>query len=246
MSRGYNIHWRESDEQRLTRTVKNFNAKINRIIKKNPEAVDYLPAKITKAELREQIKTRADFNRVTNKYARFSRRDAEELVTTNKGFQLTQWEVQEFKIAQRTDNARKTRERKRLEAQAVTTRGEETELTRAEMGSVKNYNLEPSHKDPMNMNAKEFERAFGALERRIMGGADKERKEQYRWNYLVALKELNYPQDIIDHILQMDLNEFVDKSLNDEQGTIEFIYDPIEAQARIDYIREVWGIANNK
>ena len=37
MSRQPKIRWRKSDEQELKRVVKNFNAKLNRIEKKNPD-----------------------------------------------------------------------------------------------------------------------------------------------------------------------------------------------------------------
>ena len=37
MSKYHRINWRESDEQELKRVIRNFNAKITRLEKKNPQ-----------------------------------------------------------------------------------------------------------------------------------------------------------------------------------------------------------------
>lgn len=67
MARQSSIRWRESDLAELRRTVKNYNAKINRQRKKLIEAderyqASQLPSKASVRELRKAIETRQDYN----------------------------------------------------------------------------------------------------------------------------------------------------------------------------------------
>ena len=80
MSRKYNIRWREADEKELQRVVKNYNAKLSRLAKKNPEMKNALPDRVSAAQLRDMIETRQDLNRELNSLRRFSQKGAEELV----------------------------------------------------------------------------------------------------------------------------------------------------------------------
>ena len=43
MSQQYNIKWREQDEKELHRVVRNFNTKLRRLVKANPENKNILP-----------------------------------------------------------------------------------------------------------------------------------------------------------------------------------------------------------
>ena len=46
MSKYNKIRWRESDKKELARLAKNFNAKLEYQLKKNPELKDVLPEKV--------------------------------------------------------------------------------------------------------------------------------------------------------------------------------------------------------
>lgn len=45
MPKQYNIKWRKSDREKISKTVRKFNAKITRTLKKHPEFAPYLPEK---------------------------------------------------------------------------------------------------------------------------------------------------------------------------------------------------------
>lgn len=79
MPREYNIKWRESDEQKLRRAVKNYNAKISRLEKDPEYGFDkhLLPRRVSAKELRQQIGTRKDFNKQIDKLEGFSKRGGE-------------------------------------------------------------------------------------------------------------------------------------------------------------------------
>ena len=80
MPRRYNIRWSQADEAELKRVVKNFNAKLTRLAKKDPQSAAALPERVSAAQLRDMIETRQDLNRELNALRRFSERGAEELV----------------------------------------------------------------------------------------------------------------------------------------------------------------------
>ncbi len=72
MSGKYKIRWQKSDSEELNRAVKNFNAKITRIEKKNPELKNALPEKVSAKQLKELINTRQDLKRELNALKRFT------------------------------------------------------------------------------------------------------------------------------------------------------------------------------
>lgn len=74
MARKPRIRWRKSDEEELKRVVKNFNAKISRLEKKDPKNKNALPQRITQKEVKDMIITRQDFNREIKSLKRFTQR----------------------------------------------------------------------------------------------------------------------------------------------------------------------------
>lgn len=74
---GGGIQWSADDSKALQRAVKNYNAKITRISKNDPLSRGLLPDKVTVSDLRENIKTRKDFNREIKKLQSYSQRGGE-------------------------------------------------------------------------------------------------------------------------------------------------------------------------
>ena len=79
MPREYNIKWRETDEEKLRRAVRNYNAKISRLEKDPEYGFDkhLLPRRASVKDLREQIGTRKDFNKQIDRLQSFSQRGGE-------------------------------------------------------------------------------------------------------------------------------------------------------------------------
>lgn len=109
MSKQTNIKWRVQDEQELRRVARNFNDKLRRLVKQNPENKNILPqfynektdqfeSRLTIATLKDMIQTRADYNRQINMLKRFSKRGAERIVEVpdnEYGTKTTLWQRQE-------------------------------------------------------------------------------------------------------------------------------------------------------
>lgn len=110
MPKQYNIKWRIQDERELRRVARNFNSKLRRVIKKNPEYMNALPqfynekteqfeSTLSMGVLKELINTRQDYNRMINMLKRFSKRGAETLVVApgnEYGAKVTKWQKEEM------------------------------------------------------------------------------------------------------------------------------------------------------
>lgn len=93
------IRWRKSDRDELNKIVRNFNAKIQRQLKKNPSAIEYLPTKIDKKELMNEIQTRDDYNKTIASLKGFLKRGAEKQVKLNEEIVTTRWQRSEMRQA---------------------------------------------------------------------------------------------------------------------------------------------------
>lgn len=244
MSKKSKIRWRQSDRDLIEKTVRNFNAKLYRLEKNHPELKEFLPTKLSKKEVINSIETRADFNRVVHSFQRFSKRGSENPVKSSRGAKSTQWEVDEFKHKQRIENARRTRERKKLEAQNVTSRGKDTGVKRAEMGSIKENSLKPSNKNFKNLSQKEWELAKRNIDNQLNASYRDEQKAKMKENYIKGLIEGGFNQEIIDIVENTDIDTFVQTVTNDTEASFDFIYDPIEHKLKAEVLKETWEKAN--
>lgn len=239
------IRWRESDLDELQRTIKNFNAKIYRERKKDPGAGDFLPETVRKADIVKSIESRADFNRIVNSLQRFSRRGAETPVKSSRGAKATQWEIDEFKHKQRIENARRTRERKKLEEQEVKSRGKGTGVKRAAMGSVKENSLKPSRKNFDNLSQKEWELAKKNLDNMLDVSYRERKQTQMKENYIKGLITAGFPDSVINKVRNVPLETFLNTINTDNEASFDFIYDPIELKIKAESLLEVWNHALN-
>lgn len=77
MSRGSQIRWRESDKSQLRKAVRNYNDKINRIVKKDPTLAGLMPARVKVSDLSAGINTRAEYNQWMKRLTSFTKRGGE-------------------------------------------------------------------------------------------------------------------------------------------------------------------------
>lgn len=247
MSKQYKIRWRESDTQQLAKVVKNFNAKINRILKKNPDASSYLPQKLSMKEARKMIETRADFNRLTHSLQRFSKRGAEKAVSSSRGAKATEWEVKEFNRKQAIVNRKRKKEKEKVVAQEVKIGGKGTGQTRARMGSIKENDLHQMRKNFKNMSQKEWDLAMRNIDAQLNTTEQHEKRKRMRENYIKGLREggfLDENPEIEEYIRNVDIDTFYDTVQTDETATFYFYKDPIAWQTRLDYIYDTWKTAS--
>ena len=93
------IRWTRSDYARLSYAVRQFNKTIDKL-----ENIDrnILPEEMNYKELRDNIYSRSELNRIVKSLRRFSiKRSQQDIVKTPTGEELTRWEVSELKKAQK-------------------------------------------------------------------------------------------------------------------------------------------------
>lgn len=119
MSKFNKIRWREDDKKELARLAKNFNAKLEYQLKKNPDLKDVLPEKVKVRDLKKDIASRKDLNRTLEKLSSFSQRGMEKVVTNEKGERATLFEIEQTKKNVRRLNAQRRAEQKKIDEMPV-------------------------------------------------------------------------------------------------------------------------------
>lgn len=102
MPRQSNIRWKQSDDEKLKKTVKSYNAKISRLQKRGDIYKVFIPDKISYKELKSQITTRQDFN---NKLKELNK-PARELVKGPFSFEMNKRDNETLKKEVRRFNAK--------------------------------------------------------------------------------------------------------------------------------------------
>lgn len=231
MARKPNIRWREKDVEQLHKAVRNFNAKVRRLKKKNPSKAQYYPETISIKDVRSKIRTRQDFNREVKKIGRFSRRGIEEIVTTDKGLTVTKYELREASIMRRVINLKRKREAERLGLTMEA--GLKTQ--------IKKQSLTPK-RDVKEVKPTDFKSYVQSLEKEIASTFDEKMQENYVENYMQglfnALGEKSFP--IFELIEQLPPDVIVDNSISNPFLTIAFMYDPLEQEDIANAMLEEW------
>lgn len=116
MARQYPINWKRSDYGQLLKAVNKFNKEIEKLMYINPDA--NIPEKLIYKDVRKNIYTRREYNRVLKSLDRFSNPKEQELVKTRGGYELTRWQRNEINRAKRRAERRLEGELYGLEAQS--------------------------------------------------------------------------------------------------------------------------------
>ena len=216
MARKYNIKWSEADEKELKRVVRNYNAKINRVIKKNPELKNSLPTKLTSkdvSELKSWIVTRQDFNRELNSLKRFSNKGAEDMLVilsdgstipqaqyernpsrypiSNDGspVKISRWEKTEINRRIPVVNKQRALEKERLEKIEVVHNGKKVGYTIGDIGMDSNLKnaLLPLKGITGTSDNRQIKSLMRNLKRQSQSGYLDKKTAILRENYIKAL-----------------------------------------------------------
>lgn len=250
MSRKYNIRWGEADEAELKRVVKNFNAKLTRLEKKDPKNANALPERISAAQLRDMIETRQDLNRELNALRRFSERGAEELVEVpdnDYNLKITKWQKKEMTRREVIVNQKRKRELERVADIEMTSRGQSLGYKKGDigMGKMERIELEPVRAFTPSQNRRDVNKRFRQLRKESISTYWDKRNELMRSVYVNEI-EKNFPQemvkDVVDKIREMDFDEFRKVFEAEDQHKFQFNY-PLNKDDQTKYsnaLRAIW------
>lgn len=239
MQKRYNIKWRDTDEKELAKAVRKFNAKRTRLIKQVPELEEFLPPKQSTKDIKNAIKTRRDYNNALNSLERFMRKGAEKPIVTKEGVKTTAYEKKEIEIKVRAINQRRAAELKK--AAPSTEKGT--------MGTVKNNNLKPKKYDIDKIKKSDWKKFVESVEKQSKDSYNVDKYERYKKNFIKGLENVfgEKGRELIDIVEQINAEKLVQMYYDDPILQIDFIYDPLEMQIKIDAIAEhLTGYTENK
>lgn len=208
------IRYDKKLNQEINKTIKNFNQKIARLEKQEREL---LPSKITKKDLIKSATTRAELQRKLKELQQFSRRGAEDVITTSGGVKLTQYELQNIKRENARVKRNITREINRLRVEKPKIFGKKQTSTFSEMGDTDYLNLvarrKALEKDINKLSREEFERFTKLIEK--TGRNQQYMNSIFKQNYFDMLTDLAYYFDYDNDKLNMLKQKLMSLKPND-------------------------------
>ena len=220
MPKIYNIRWTKSDSEDLAKAVKNFNAKIKRLETKYPKTKNSLPQKVSLKEMKDLIKTRADFKREINALQRFSKKGQEKLVKApgnEYDLKITKWQKDEMTRRRAIVNRKRQARFDELGDLEVKSRGIGLGYTQKEkqkfigMGKSVEAQLEPINAFTPRMSRTDINEKFKTLRRESQTSYWIQSDLRLKENFIRTLEE-QYSQDdikdLVEYLKEMDLNEF--------------------------------------
>ncbi len=219
------IRWKRSDYMRLSGAVRQFNRKVLELEKLNK---DYAPKQLEYQSLKDDILSRRELNRVVKSLKRFSTRESQQReVSLPSGENLTAWEYQELKKAQK--RGIETIDRySRMIIEDSTVFNAKRKLTQLKRSKE-------SIEDLFNRSEREFERTGRRAMKWGKTDYDLWRADVFRKNFMYSLSHMkNYNNyDIIYNKLESINNpiQFYNYLQGHESILSIFDYYPDEASA---------------
>lgn len=254
MSKYHKIRWSEQDTKEIARVVKNFNAKVNRLAKQNPDLANVLPEKVSTKQLKGLINTRQDLHRELNALKRFSKKGSEEIVIvpdTEYDLKITKWQKTEMNRRIGIINRRRKTRLEELENIQMKSRGKDLGYTRGQlgMGKAEEISLQPMTAFYRTMGNRDLKKRWQSILVQSQSDYFTKRDYQVRDNYIKGLLE-NYNshdiEGIVNAIEKMDIKDFL-QTFQEEGGTFEFIYPDSEKEKEyVNYLKTVWGVENKE
>lgn len=251
MPKRYNIRWQQSDDEELRKAVKNFNAKIDRLAKKDPKSKSALPEKVTVRQMKELVSTRQDLKREINSLRRFSKRGAEELVEVPDSYynlKVTKWQKEDMNRRAAVINRRRNARRQEIADIEMTDRGKSLGYTRGQlgMGKADEVALEPMKVFTPKMTYTDMRKKMDVIRNESQSTYWNRREIMMMNNYIKSLKE-NFSENdpdvksIIEAIENMDFKQFY-KIWQAEGGNFEMSYpgDTDEEKKYIKALKSTW------
>lgn len=253
MSKRYNIRWKQADSDNLSKAVKNFNAKISRLEKKDPLIKNALPEKISVRQMKELIDTRQDLQRELNALRRFTQRGAEQLVDVpdnDYNLKMTKWQKQEMTRRVAVINRRRNKRREEIGDIESTSGGKKLGYNVSQaiesigMGTMDENSLKPMTVFTPSMTRTWLNKKFRNIRNESQSNYWNKREMQMKINFTETLKENYNPsdvQDVIQAIWDMDFKDFY-RIFMAEGGNFEIAYPPDaeQYQAYLSQLKSAW------
>ena len=239
MPREYEISWNANQRKKLNSAVRRYNNAIRRAVRKNPLAKDFLPEEVKYQDLKAEITTARALKNKVNSLLRITRPSALEFVRQDDGSLVTRYERREFSILRSVRERRKSMKAKGLEQPS------------GGIGTLEQASASRDRRPIASFSAKSLRR-FIETQERIMNTSDWEKAKRYMKNYMAALKTVFGGYSEYDSKIKM-IEEKIGamtrrrryddvKDAIDHAPSIDYIYDPLTREAKMEKIMEYWRL----
>ena len=228
------IRWTRNDARKVANLARQFNAKITRIIKKNPSIASALPERVNSQAIQQMYSqlTRADFNRWVNSTMRFLKRGAEEILSTKAGVITTRWQLNEIRYNLQHINAERRTRMKAL--QPSTAKGT--------MGAIKELELQPRRNLAQHIPVQYWEKYVRGVEKQVLSSYKSERAERYKLNYLMAMRDALGTQPELESIItKIPAETLAEAYAQDPEFSIDYLYYENEIEEAVQNLKEKWS-----
>ena len=181
------IRWKRGDYITLGKAVSNFNKKIREL--QTEENKLYLPEEVNYKNLKDEITTRRELNRIINRLKRFQEDGAEKIVENSAGQKMTLWENNENIIAKRTATRNIKARIKELNIPKY------DGFSRVQMGSIEYRELINTLKSFEKLNILrgfEYNRLRERINKYATSDLKMKRSITYRENYINEMKKYSH------------------------------------------------------
>lgn len=247
------IRWRQRDLDELQRTINNFNSKLYRMQKKNPDLEGILPSRVTKTNLQNEIATRQEYNKIIQSLQEFSKRGGEgDLPSTDSPIQKTEWEIEHQTLRGELANKRQAQKREELAERNVKTGGKDTGVSRVAMGKIRENQGKDINPDmSKKRSTTEFNKAVKNIDSILNKELIEKKQLVMRENYIKGLTDYGILDDpkvakeLLKYINGVSHDTFVNTVVDDEFASFQWYKDKQELQVRIQGVLEAWKTAYN-
>lgn len=179
------IKWKKKDILTLKKAISQFNRKIKQLDKETNKL--YLPEKLEFSEVKKDIKTRNELNRVLSSLREYNKETAKTIILQS-GEEISKWD---YSVLKKQRKILETRINKELKGLSIPKKGEK--YSRLQMGSERARELFRTLENIQELELKKGE-AFKRTKSRIQtqGTYDYqlEKSRVYRENFIKSLEEL--------------------------------------------------------
>lgn len=249
MGKNSKIRYGNSDEKSLKRAVNNFNAKRRRLVTKDPENANVYPERVSLKELRNTIKqgTRQDLNFEVKSLKNFTVRGVEKIKDFDLGLKITEYELKDTQKRVQAINRQRAKEKTLYNKTQATSRGQQIEQKRAEMGTVQGNAFNKKKFDPNKIKKRaEWEEFKKSVKKQSRTQYYNMQRGELKEHYIQGLTGVfgDNASPIIKKIRGMSSAQFYARFMSDTEATFEFFYDdPLAGEQKLSVLGKVWNVS---
>ena len=235
-----------NDEQwkELKSAVRRYNTVVRRMLKNSDYKGVTLPEPKKATEIRKTLMNKRDYNREMRSLTAITKPGADKIVKNRYGVKTIKYLREETNKNIHRINRNRAKKLQAASQQPVTVGGKPTGFTRGQMGSPNLAQFLPKkQKFSTTQTAADWKRLVKNVEAQSRGNYEYEKMKRLQDNYIAAIwRNLGIgadSQEIVRKVRRFTPQQFVQMYDSEMDLDIDFLYDEIEMQIKIERINDI-------